>query len=63
MRLDRRGFDEAHGLLNSVHLYQHGHRQYKGASPQIGRRLTQTAPSQAVRDAPLEMRLAYNGGY
>jgi hypothetical protein len=62
-RLDRRGFDEAHGLLNSVHVYQHGQRQHKGRFAGDRKGLDPDGSLLKRYDSPLEMRLADDGGY
>ncbi len=62
-RLDRRGFDAAHGLLNSVHLYQHGHLKRTGRFAANRAELDPAAALLDRYDAGLEMRLDDDGGY
>jgi hypothetical protein len=63
IRLDRRGFDAAHGLLNSVHLYQHGKRKHKGRFAADRQQLDPDRSLLKRYDAELEMGLADDGGY
>jgi hypothetical protein len=63
MRLDRRGFDATHGLLNSVHLYQHGY--FKRTGHFAGDRKTLDPDGSLLKRyvGQLEMRLGEDGGY
>lgn len=63
MRLDRRGFDQAHGLLNSVHLYQFGHRKNKGHFAADRKRLDPDGSLLKRYDAELAIRLTDGAGY
>jgi hypothetical protein len=63
MRLDRRGFDEAHGLLNSVHLYQHGYFTRTGHFTADRKALDPDGILLGRYEGELGMRLDEEGGY
>ncbi len=62
-RRDRRGFDAAHGLLNSVHLYQHGYFKRTGGFARDRKTLDPDGSLLGRYKAELEMHLAEDGGY
>lgn len=63
MRLDRRGFDAAHGLLNSVHLYQHGHFKNKGRFAPDRKALDPDGSLHKRYEAEFKMGIEKDGGY
>jgi hypothetical protein len=62
MRLDRRGFDDAHMLLSNVHLYQHGYLGRHNRFAPDRRTLDPDGSLLGRYEGDLEIRVTEDGG-